>query len=182
MEEGCTFEVMPLMKGGGKLKKKKEEDKNPGVTLDEIDSSNKEERESDGGQGKETENLELEQHAGVDGLAEKGGEENGRVDVRQTKEKMGDCMNIVVENLVSLPKEDREKVLSQYISNVDEKDKKIAEITVRWAVNKLAEEKAAGRERSVTEAQRGHYADSSQARRTRDEDILWEPRERRRGV
>ena len=47
--------------------------------------------------------------------------------MRQIKEKMGDCMNIVVEKLVSLPKEDREKVLSQYISNVDEKVKKMAE-------------------------------------------------------
>ena len=44
--------------------------------------------------------------------------------MRQMKEKMGDCMNIVVENLVSLPEEDREKVMSQYVSNVDEKDKK----------------------------------------------------------
>ena len=58
MEEGCIFEVMPPMKGGGKQKKKeKEEDKNPGVTLDETDSSNKEERESDGGQGEEKENF-----------------------------------------------------------------------------------------------------------------------------
>ena len=54
-----------------------------------------------------------------------------------------------------MPKEDREKVLSQYTSHSDEKVKKLAEITVRWAVNKLAEEKAAERERSVTEAQRG---------------------------
>ena len=63
MEDGCIFEVMLPMKGSGKQKqkkKKKEEDKNPVVTLDETDSSNKEERESDGGQGKETENLELE--------------------------------------------------------------------------------------------------------------------------
>ena len=71
MEEGCIFEVMPPMKGGRKQKKKKEEDKNPGVTLDETDSSNKEERESDGGQGEETQNLELELE---------------KVDMRQVKE------------------------------------------------------------------------------------------------
>ena len=58
--------------------------------------------------------------------------------MRQLKENMGDCMNILVENLVSLPKEDREKILSQYMSNVDEKDKKMAEITERRAVIKLA--------------------------------------------
>ena len=62
------------------------------------------------------------------------------------------------QKLVHLPKEDREKVLSQYIpimpENLDEKDKKRAEITVRWAVDKLAEEEAAEIERSVTEAQR----------------------------
>ena len=46
------------------------------MTLDETDSSNKEERESHGGQGKETENLELEHYAGGDGLAEKGGKES----------------------------------------------------------------------------------------------------------
>ena len=187
MEEGCIFEVMPLMKGSGEQKKKeKKEEKNPGMTLDETDRSNKEERErereSDGGQGEETENLELEQCAGGDGLEEKGGEESGRIDIRQMKEKMGDCMSTVVENLVSLPEEDREKILSQYTSDVDEKDNKRAEITVRWAVNKLAEEKAAERERSVTEAQRGHNADSSQARRTRDEDILWEQRQEKRSV
>ena len=51
MEEGCIFEVMPPMKGCGKQKKKKEEeDKNPGVTLDETDSSHKEERELTGGE------------------------------------------------------------------------------------------------------------------------------------
>ena len=35
------------------------------------------------------------------------------------------------------------------MSNVDEKDKKMAETTVRWAVNKLAEEKAVEREQNV---------------------------------
>ena len=137
------------------------------MTLDETDSSNKEERASDGGQGEEKQILELELE---------------KVDMRQVKEEMGDCMNILVENLVSLPEEDREKILSQYMSNVDEKDKERAEITVRWAINKLAEEKAAERERSVTKAQRGHNADSSQARRTRDEDISWEQREEKRSV
>ena len=99
-------------------------------------------------------------------MAEKGGEESGwkedsgemrfeKVDMRQLKEMMGDSM-IMVENLVSMPKEDREKILSQYVSNVNEKDKERAEITLRWAVNKLVEEEAAERERSVTEAQRGH--------------------------
>ena len=83
------------------------------------------------------------------------------------KEKMGDRMNIVIENLVCLPKEDREKVLSQYISmmpeNIDEKDQKMAEMAVMWVVDKkLAEEKAAERERIVMEAQRRHYADPSQ--------------------
>ena len=86
------------------------------MTLDETDSSNKEERESDGGQGKETENLELEHYAGGDGLAEKGGEESGwnedsgekrfqKVDMRQLKKNMGDCMNILVrprENSVAI--------------------------------------------------------------------------------
>ena len=75
--------------------------------------------------------------------------------MRQLKETMGDNM-IMVENLVSMPKEDREKILSQYVSTVDEKDKERAEITLKWAVNKLVEEEAAERERSVTEAQRGH--------------------------
>ena len=127
----------------------------------------------------------------------KGGKESGwnensgekrfeKVDMRQIKEKMGDCMNIVVKILVPLPKEDREKILSKYISmmpeNVDEKDKERAEITVRWAVDKLAEEEAAEREWSITEAHRGHHADSSQARRTRDEDIVWEQREEKRSV
>ena len=99
-------------------------------------------------------------------MAEKGGEESGwkedsgekrfeKVDMRQLKETMGDNM-IMVENLVSMPKEDREKILSQYVSNVDEKDKERAEITLKWAVNKLVEEEAAERERSVTEAQRRH--------------------------
>ena len=74
--------------------------------------------------------------------------------MRQLKEMMGDNM-IMVENLVSMPKEDRKKILSQYVSNVDEKDKERSEITLRWAVNKLVEEEAAERERSVTEAQRG---------------------------
>ena len=121
-------------------------------------------------------------------MAEKGGEESGRdensvekrfekVDMRQIKENMGDRMNIVVENLVSLPKEDREKVLSHYISmkleNIDDKDEKMAEMAVRWAVDKLAEEKAAERERIVTEAQRGHYADPSQARGARAEESWW---------
>ena len=133
--------------------------KNPVVTLGETDSSNKEERESDGGQGKETENLELEHF--VEGDKESGWKKDSgekrfeKIDMRQLKENMGDCMNILVENLVPLPKEDREKILSQYMSIVDEKDKKMTEITVRWAVNKLAEEKAAERERSVMEAQRG---------------------------
>ena len=74
-------------------------------------------------------------------MAEKGGEERGwnedsgekrfeKVDMRQLKEMMGDSM-IAVENLVSMPKEDREKILSQYVSNVDEKDKERAEITLR---------------------------------------------------
>ena len=108
--------------------------------------------------------MELEHFEGGDGLAEKGGEESGwkedsgekrfeKVDVRQLKEMMGDSM-IMVENLVSMPKEDREKILSQYVSNVNEKER--AEITLSWAVNKLVEEEAAERERSVTEAQRGH--------------------------
>ena len=65
---------------------------------------------------------------------------------------------------------------------VDGKDKERAEIIVRWAVDKLAEEETAEREWSITEAQRGHHADSSQARRTRDEDILWEHREEKRSV
>ena len=175
MEEGCIFEVMPPMKGRAgnrrRRRRKKGRRQKSGVTLDETDSSNKEGRESDGGQGKETENLELEHYAGGDGLAEKGGKESGwnensgekrfeKVDMRQIKEKMGDCMNIVVKNLVLLPKEDREKILSKYISmmleNVDEEDKKRAETTVRWAADKLAEEEAAERERSTTEAQRGH--------------------------
>ena len=166
--------------GNRRTRRKEEEDKKSGVTLVETDSSNKEERESDGGQGKDSENLELEHYARGDGLAEKGGEESGwnensgekrfeKVDMRQLKEKMGDCM-IVVENLVSLPKEDREKVLSQYVSNVDEKDKKMAEITVRWAVNKLAEEKAAEKERSVTEAQRGHGEERMSGRKRRGTD------------
>ena len=87
---------------------------------------------------------------------------------------MGDRMNKVVENLVSLPKDDLEKVLSQYITmmpeNDDEKGKKMAEMTIRWAVDKLAEEKAAERERIVTQTQRGHYTDPSQARRARAEE------------
>ena len=68
-----------------------------------------------------------------DGLADKGGEESGwkedsgekrfeKVDLRQWKETMGDNM-IMVENLVSMPKEDREKILSQYVSKIDENDK-----------------------------------------------------------
>ena len=169
MDEGCIFEVASHEGSGKQKKKKKEADKNPGVRLDETDSSNKEERESDGGQGKETENLELEHCTGGDGLAEKGGKESGwnenlgekkfeEVDMGQIKEKMDDCMNIVVKNLVPLPKEDREKILLKYISmmpeNVDEEDKKRAEIKVRWAVDKLAEEEAAEREWSITEAQR----------------------------
>ena len=168
--------------GERETEEEEREDKHPWVTLDETDnSSNKEEREMtggeetmdsndeeqrvghDGGQGEETENLELEQYAGGDGLAEKGGEESGcdensvekrfeKIDMRQIKEKMGDRLNIVVENLVCLPKEDREKVLLQYISmmpeNIDEKDKLMAEMAVRWVVDeKLAEEKAAERER-----------------------------------
>ena len=39
--------------------------------------------------------------------------------------------------------------------NVDEKDKKRTEITVRWAVHKLAEEEAAERAWSVTESPTG---------------------------
>ena len=92
------------------------------MTLDETDSSNKEEKESDGGRGEETENLELEHFVGGDGVAEKGGEESGwkedseekrfeKVDMRQLKETMGDSVKMV-ENLVSMPKEDREKILS----------------------------------------------------------------------
>ena len=143
MEEGCIFEVMPSHEGAGsRNRRRKGRRQNLVVTLDEAESSNKEERETDGGQGKETENSQLEHIA-------EGGEESGwnedsgekrseKVDVRQLKENMGDCMNILVENLVSLPKEDREKILSQYMSNVDEKDKKMAEITERRAVIKLA--------------------------------------------
>ena len=44
MEERCIFEVILPMKGSGKQKKEKEEDKNLGVTLDETDSGNKTER------------------------------------------------------------------------------------------------------------------------------------------
>ena len=76
------------------------------MTLDETDSSNEEERESDGGQGKETENLEPE-HL-VEGGKESGWKEDSgekrleKVDMRQLEENMGDCMNILVENLVPL--------------------------------------------------------------------------------
>ena len=95
MEEGCIFEVMFPMKGCGK-KKQKSKKKN-----------------------------EEEKHLGGVGLVEKGGEESGwkeysgekrfeKVDMRQLKETMGDNM-IMVENLVSMPKEDREKILSQYV-------------------------------------------------------------------
>ena len=132
---------MPPKEEGGKQKKKKKK---------------KKEEEEEG----------RRKHLGGDGLAEKGGEESGwkedsgerrfeKVDMRQLKETMGDNM-IMVENLVSMPKEDCEKILSQYVSNVDEKDKERADITLKWAVNKLVEEEAAERERSVTEAQRGH--------------------------
>ena len=108
-----------------------------------------------------TEGKEMEKGCEESGRDENSGEKRfQKVDMRQIKENMCDRMNIVVENLVSLPKEDREKVLSQYIStmpeNVDGKDKKMAEMTVWWAVDKLAEEKAADREQIVTEAQRGH--------------------------
>ena len=41
---------------------------------------------------------------------------------------MGDSM-LMVENLVSMPKEDREKILSQYVSNVNAKGKERTEIT-----------------------------------------------------
>ena len=97
MEEGCIFEVMPPMRGTGN-KKKKEEEKHQSLMQ---------------GEGRKTENLELEHFEGGDGLAEKGGEESGwkedsgekrfeKVDVRQLKEMMGDTM-IMVENLVSMP-------------------------------------------------------------------------------
>ena len=92
MEEGCIFEVMPPMKGGGKQKKKKK---------------------------KKKKKKEEEKHLGGDGLAEKEGKESGwnensgekmfEVDMRQIKENMGDCINIVVKISVPLPKEDRRK-------------------------------------------------------------------------
>ena len=62
--------------------------------------------------------------------------------------------------MVCLPKEDREKVLSQYISmmpeNIDEKDKKMPEMAVRSVVDKkLAEEKATDCRGSPTGTPRG---------------------------
>ena len=131
MEEGCIFEVMLLMKGSGKQEEEEEKEKKGRRQKSGCDIARDRQQQQGRERGRrareETENLELEHYAGGDGLAEKGGEESGwnensgekrfeKVDMRQVKEKMGDCMNIVVENLVFLPKEDREKVLSQYYS------------------------------------------------------------------
>ena len=90
--------------------------------------------------------------------------------MRQIKENMGDCMSTVVENWCPCPR----KTARKFCRNTYQ--------MLMRRLRKWRKKKAAGRGRSVTEAQRGHYADSSQARRTRDEDILWEQREEKGGV
>ena len=76
---------------------------------------------------------------------------------------LSQCPNVVSDLVFSCPRRSQ-CYISMMPENIDEKDKKMAEMTVRWVVDKLAEEKAAEREQIVMEAQRRHYADPSQVR------------------